>query len=199
MRRWENVDVKFERTLGSWDKYLSLNNFMPFALSATSVLAMSSLRPIFTSSPSPPSTASLIQWSTNVSSQRSSVKHRCITSWSMLPQTRAGVTSLVDRTREDRMGLRLHWGAFDRAVAVSNRSGCRIIMCDWEVTETLLRAFAWDFEKVPRTLNTSSEGEVNRSNKWKVRITNQSGCLLGTNRHRETHLRVLLLVGLEQR
>ena len=72
-------------------------------------------------------------------------------------------------------------------------------MCDWEVTETLLRAFACDFEKVPRTLNTSSEGEVNRSNKWKVRITNQSGCLLGTNRHRETHLRVLLLVGLEQR
>ena len=172
---------------------------MPLALSVTSVLATSSLRPIFTRSPRPPSTESLIQRLTNASSHRSSVKHRCMTSWSMLPQTSAGVKSLAARTREDRMGLRLHCGAFERAVAVSSRSGCRIIMFDWEVMDMFRRAFPCDFEKVPRTLNMSSTRVMSRSKKWKELITNQSECLLGTNHHIETHPRVLLLVGPEQR
>jgi len=45
----------------------------------------------------------------------------------------------------------------------------------------------------------SSKRDTSKLKKWKILITNQSGCLLGTNHHIDTHPRVLLLVGFEQR
>jgi hypothetical protein len=58
-----------------------------------------------------------------------------MTSWSILPQTRAGVVSLDECTSEESRGLRLHCAALDRAVAVSRMSGWRIRRLDWEVIE----------------------------------------------------------------
>lgn len=49
-----------------------------------------------------------------------------MTLWSMFPHTREGVISDVERTSEDRRGLRRHWGALERAVAVKRRSGWRM-------------------------------------------------------------------------
>jgi hypothetical protein len=62
----------------------------------------------------------------------------------MLPQTRAGVVSLDEWTSEERSGLRLHWEALDRAVAVSRMSGWRMRRLDWEVIDIHLRGL---FEK----------------------------------------------------
>ena len=52
-----------------------------------------------------------------------SLKHVCMTSWSMLPQTRAGVKSVEERTKPERRGFRKHCEAVDTAVIVMRRSG----------------------------------------------------------------------------
>jgi len=47
--------------------------------------------------------------------------------------------SLEECTSEESSGLRLHWEALDRAVAVSKMSGWRIKRLDWEVIDIDLR------------------------------------------------------------
>lgn len=76
---------------------------------------------------------SLICLSIHDFSQRSALKHACITPCSMFPHTRAGVVSLEVRTRFCRRGLRLHSGALARVVDVSRRSGWRIRRFDLDV------------------------------------------------------------------
>lgn len=45
------------------------------------------------------------------------------------------MVSLEECTSEESSGLRLHWEALDRAVAVSRMSGWRIRRLDWEVID----------------------------------------------------------------
>ena len=104
----------------------------PFALAVTSRLACSTEKSILTSSLRPLRMTWSIFSVIQDSSQRPAVKQDCITSCNMFPHTRAGVVSLEDRTRLERRGLRLHWVASERAVAVKRRSGWRMRMFDFE-------------------------------------------------------------------
>lgn len=102
------------------------NDWTPLALAFTSLIAVSTLTLMRTKSTRFSRTTSSILLSNHRSFQQWADKQACTTVWRICPQTKAGDTSLDERTMLDRSGRRRHCAAVETAVAVRRRSGWRI-------------------------------------------------------------------------